>query len=259
LTFLSSRLRVVACALLMVGFASVSAHAQHGPIFRFFNRNNPEVPDKEVFLETKIPLNRERLIGAAQHASVYTGGFEYAIHYSKRPWFHYLNPMSVGFDVMGALLFARVDSTFEFLPVAILREPLKLDSWGNDFSPGQKNHIFGVSVLPIGYRLTWFPNKPVRMFWDSRVGGILFTEKALSPTASMANFSFGSAVGTQFRLNSRMDFRLGAEFFHFSDGYFARSNPGMDQVGATFGVSYHIPRHQILPFPIARVPRDSAN
>jgi opacity protein-like surface antigen len=126
-------------------------------------------------------------------------------------------------------------------------------------SPGQKQHVFGISVLPIGYRLTWFPDKPVKIFWDSRVGGILFTEKALSPTASMANFSFGSALGTQFRLKSRMDFRLGAEFFHFSDGYFARSNPGMDQVGATFGVSYHIPRHQILLFPIARITGASGN
>lgn len=244
------RLRASACSSLILIAASVSGHAQHGPIYRFFNHNNPDLPYKEVFLESKIPLNHERLIGAAEHATVYTGGFEYAIHYSKRPWIHYLNPMSVGFDVMGALFDARVDSTFEFLPVAILREPLTLDNWGNDYSPGQKKHLFGVSVLPIGYRLTWFPNKPVNVIWDSRVGGILFTDKALSPTASMANFSFGSSLGTQFRIKKNMDFRVGAEFFHFSDGYFAKSNPGMDQVGATFGISYHIPRHQILPFPI---------
>ena len=254
--FLSSRLRALACSLILVGCALVSANAQHGPIYRLFNHNNPEVPDKEVFFEAKLPLNHERLIGAAQHATVYTGGFEYAVHYRKRPWIHYLNPMSVGFDVMGALFDARVDSTYEFLPVAVLREPLSLNQWGSDMSPGEKKHIFGISVLPIGYRLTWFPNKPVRIVWDSRVGAILFTEKALAPTAAMANFSFGSSLGTQIRLKRNMDLRIGAEFFHFSDGYFAKSNPGMDQVGATFGITYHIPRHQILPFPIGHAPRN---
>lgn len=256
----SGRVPATACSILMVGFAAcVPAQAQHGMIYRFFNHNNPEIRYKEVFLEDKLPLNHERLIGAAEHATVYTGGIEYAIHYRNRPWIHYLDPMSVGFDVMGALFDARVDSTFEFLPVTVLREPLSLDGWGNDMSPGRKRLVFGVSVLPIGYRLTWFPNKPLRIFWDSRVGGTLFTEKALSPTASMANFSFGSALGTQFRLHSRMDFRIGAEFFHFSDGYFARSNPGMDQVGATFGMSYRIPRHQMFPFPIARWVRGPAS
>jgi hypothetical protein len=251
--FLSGLGQAMACSLFVMGFAAaVPARAQHGTIYRFFNHNNPVVPYKEVFLEDKLPLNHERLIGAAEHATVYTGGFEYAIHYRNRPWFHYLDPMSVGFDAMGALFDARVDSTFEFLPVTVLREPLSLDAWGDDESPGRKRHVFGVSILPIGYRLTWFPNKPVRIFWDSRVGGTLFAEKALSPTASMANFSFGSALGTQFRLNRSMDFRIGAEFFHFSDGYFARSNPGMDQVGATFGISYRIPRHQLFPFPMAR-------
>jgi hypothetical protein len=244
---------------MVVSVAFVPANAQDGLIYRLFNHNNPEVPDKEVFLENRLPLNAERVIGGAEHATVYTGGIEYAVHYKKRPWIHYLDPMSVGFDVMGTLFDARVDSTFEFLPVAVLREPLSLDAWGDDMSPGHKQHVFGMSVLPIGYRLTWFPNKPVRIFWDSRVGGILFTQKALSPTASMANFSFGSALGTQFRLNPSMDFRLGAEFFHVSDGYFARSNPGMDQVGATFGISYHIPRHQILPFPAVRLTRASRN
>jgi hypothetical protein len=31
-------------------------------------------------------------------------------------------------------------------------------------------------------------------------------------------------------------------YFHVSNGYLAASNPGFDQLGAKFGVSYHLGR-----------------
>lgn len=217
-------------------------------VSRFLNRNNPEVSDKQVFIEDILPANHTRLIGGAVDASVYTGGIEYIIHYHNRPWYHYLDPLSVSWDVFGAVMHARVDSTFELLPVAILNEPLRTDVWGDDLSVGQKQQIYGLAYNPIGYQLTWFAQKPVRMFWNSRVGGEVYAKKALSPTASYANFDFGTEIGTQVRLTEKMDFRLGATFYHFSNGYFAKSNPGMDEAGPDFGIVYRIPRKQVLPF-----------
>jgi hypothetical protein len=42
-------------------------------------------------------------------------------------------------------------------------------------------------------------------------------------------------------MNERVDLRIEpVVYFHVSNGYFAASNPGFDQLGGKIGVSYHL-------------------
>ena len=70
---------------------------------------------------------------------------------------------------------------------------------------------------------------------------IAFPKKILSPASSYANFNFQGDFGLQIRMTDRMELRVEpVVYFHVSNGYFAASNPGFDQLGAKFGISYHL-------------------
>jgi Lipid A 3-O-deacylase (PagL) len=70
---------------------------------------------------------------------------------------------------------------------------------------------------------------------------IAFPQKILSPNSSYANFNFQGDFGVQIRMNERVELRVDpVVYFHVSNGYFAASNPGFDQLGAKIGISYHL-------------------
>lgn len=198
-------------------------------------------PNHEIYFETMIPVSQTRLIAAADGSDLFTAGVEYNAHFRRHIFLHYLNPLSVGFDFLGPLVHARVDWAPEFLPVAVLREPAKTNFWGGNLSPNDKQYLYGIGLSPIGYRMVWRPSKNIKPFFDGRIGGIAFTQKALSPWASYANFTAQATIGVQTRINTRMDLRIGAQLFHFSNLYFAQSNPGLDVPAVNFGLSYHLP------------------
>jgi hypothetical protein len=163
-----------------------------------------------------------RVFGAAPRCNIWTAGVEYDRH----SWGYHLK--------------AQVDYVAEFLPFVVLSEPLSADQWGNPESPYQQL-VYGVGVSPFGFRFLWRSNQRVKPFLIGKIGAVAFPKKILSPTASYVNFNFQGDFGLQIRLTERTDLRVDPLiYFHVSNGYLAASNPGFDQMGAKFGLSYHL-------------------
>jgi len=232
-------LRFVVAVFCLV-FCRALLHAQR------VNPYNPDYVYREVYFEDITPVRTEQLIGGAKGSFLYTGGVELDVHFHRRRIIHYLNPLSSAFDFFGPFVHARVDWSPEILPVCVLLSPQKTDEWGNDLSPKQKKTVFGTSINPVGYRFLWRQNKALRPFFNGKLGGIAFTQKALAPSGAYANFTAQAIIGAEIRVNNKMDVRVAGQYFHFSNLYFAADNPGFDEATVNFGVSYHINHVRIL-------------
>ena len=178
--------------------------------------------ESEVSVMGMLPDGDYRLFSATVRCNAWTVGVEY-----DRP-------------LPRVFLKARVDYATEILPFVLLSQPAVSDFWGNGLSPNQQL-VPGLAILPIGFRFLWRGTQAVRPYVVGKLGGIIFTRKALSPEASNANFNVQAAFGLQLRLTKRIDLRVEPfEFFHVSNGYLTASNPGMDELATRFGLTYHL-------------------
>jgi hypothetical protein len=182
--------------------------------------------ESEVSVASMVSYGNYRIFGAAPRCNIWTTGVEY----SRHSWGHILK--------------AQVDYMVEFLPFVLLSEPAKADFWGNPESPNQRL-VHGLGLSPFGFRFLWRGNRTVKPYLIGRAGVIAFPRKILSPEASYANFNFQGDFGLAIRMSQRVDLRLSPlVYFHVSNGYLAASNPGFDQLGAKFGVSYHLGKQE---------------
>jgi hypothetical protein len=182
--------------------------------------------ESEVGMSGMVTYGNYRIFGAASRANIWSAGVEY----SRHSWGH--------------LLKARVDYMVEVLPFVLLSEPAKADFWGNPQSPNQQL-VHGLGLSPFGFRFLWRGNRTVKPYLIGKAGVIAFPKKILSPDASYANFNFQGDFGLAIRMSDRMDLRMSPlVYFHVSNGYLAASNPGFDQLGAKFGVSYHLGKQE---------------
>jgi hypothetical protein len=165
----------------------------------------------------------------------FTGGIEYDRHSLGAR----LNPVGVRLSSVGKLVKARLDYAAEILPLVLLREPAKADKWGNPLTTARQT-LPGMGISPLGMRMLWRSDRALKPYWSVKLGGVVFTQKALSPTATYADFSIQSSLGMQVRLTKGADLRMGFEFFHFSNAYVNGSNPGLDTLGVNFGMNYHL-------------------
>ena len=189
-------------------------------------RSVPDRPpvESEIAVMGMVPYGDYRLFSATVRCNAWTAGVEYDRY------------VRINF------LRSHMDYAAEFLPVVVLSEPAVSDFWGNARSPNQQL-LYGVSILPVGFRMLWRDHRAVRPYLESKLGAIAFNQKALSLNASYVNFNIQAASGVEIRLTERVDLRLEPfEFFHVSNGYLAASNPGMDELAARFGISYHLGR-----------------
>ena len=178
--------------------------------------------ESEIAMAGMVTYGNYRVFGAAPRANIWAAGLEYDRH----SWGHFLK--------------AQIDYVVEILPFVILSEPAKADFWGDPKSPDQQL-VPGLGLSPFGFRFLWRSNMTVKPFMTGKAGVIAFPKKILSPAASYANFNFQGDFGVQIRMSDRMDLRLEPlVYFHVSNGYFAASNPGFDQLGGKFGISYHL-------------------
>jgi hypothetical protein len=178
--------------------------------------------ESEIAVAGMISYGNYRIFGAAPRCNIWVAGVEY----SRHSWGH--------------LLKARVDYVVEVLPFVVLSEPAKADFWGNPESPNQQ-WVHGVGLSPFGFRFLWRSNRTIKPYMTGKAGVIAFPQKILSPNSSYANFNFQGDFGVQIRMNERVDLRIEPiVYFHVSNGYFAASNPGFDQLGGKIGVSYHL-------------------
>ena len=178
--------------------------------------------ESEISETGMITYGNYRIFGAAPRCNIWTAGVEYDRH----SWGYFLK--------------AQIDYVVEILPFVVLSEPANADFWGNPLSSNQQL-VHGVGLSPFGFRFLWRGNKTVKPFMTGKAGVIAFPKKILSPNSSYANFNFQGDFGVQIRMTERVDLRVEpVVYFHVSNGYLAASNPGFDQLGAKFGISYHL-------------------
>lgn len=201
--------------------ANAPAEAESGVI-----QNPPrrQPVESEIAESGMISYGNYRIFGAAARCNIWAAGVEYDRH----SWGH--------------LVKAQIDYVVEALPFVLLSEPAKATLWGAPASPYQQL-VPGVGISPFGFRFLWRSNMKVKPFMTGKAGGIFFPKKILSPASSYANFNFQGDFGLQIRLTNRVELRVSpVEYFHVSNGYLAASNPGFDELGAKFGLSYHLGR-----------------
>jgi Lipid A 3-O-deacylase (PagL) len=162
-------------------------------------------------------------------------------HIFANSWWSYLHVAGVEYDrhSWGTFIGARRDYVAEVLPVSILRQPSKTDVWGNPKSSTYEN-LYGLGISPVGMRLIWRDGKAWKPYYSVKGGLIGFNQKSLSQYGSYMNFSLQQTVGIQFRLTDRFDLRTGFDDFHFSDAFMVPSNPGIDEMAYSAGLTFHV-------------------
>ncbi len=145
----------------------------------------------------------------------------------------------------GTLIGARMDYAADVLPVVILTQPSKTSEWGDPLT-ADREHVAGLAISPVGLRMMWRSEKRIKPYFLTKAGMIGFTQKTLSEYASYGNFTLQESLGIQFKLRDRWDFRAGFLFFHFSNAFIVPSNPGLDSMTYTAGLSYHLGKRDPL-------------
>lgn len=200
-----------------------------GSAVRSSHASSSHVPvESELIFETVNSFGHFHWYVSSWWSNLYIGGIEYDRH----SW--------------GRLIGARLDYSAEILPVVILRQPTVTDIWGNPLGAGATNRevVPGVGILPIGVRLLWRDGARIKPFFVAKAGMTGFTNKAFSQDASYENFCLDQSFGIQFRLTGRTDFRGGLGYMHQSNGFVVPSNPGLDELIYSAGLSYHLGRPQ---------------
>ena len=182
-----------------------------------------EPVESELIFESLNSFGHFHMLANSWWSNLYTGGIEYDRH----SW--------------GEFLGARVDYSAEIMPVLILRQPSKTDIWGNPLTTAREN-VPGIGIFPIGMRLLWRDGSRFKPFFIAKGGMTGYTKKAFSQDASYENFSLDYRIGMQFRLNNRTDFRTGFGVLHQSNGFVVPSNPGLDEMNWSAGLSYRLGR-----------------
>ncbi len=162
-------------------------------------------------------------------------------HFFANSWWSDLDLGDIEYDrhSWGYAAGARMDYAAEFQPVVVLRQPSETTVWG---TPATKKRelLYGMGIMPIGLRMMWRDKKNFKPYLTAKGGLLAFDKKALSSQSSYMDFSLKIGIGTQFRLSPSWDGRVGFTFFHFSDAFIVPSNPGLDSMAYTAGLSYHL-------------------
>jgi hypothetical protein len=138
---------------------------------------------------------------------------------------------------------ARMDYVAEVLPVVLLKQPAKTDSFGDPLSTSLVT-VQGLNISPVGLRMMWRDGKSWKAYYQIKGGVIGFTHKALSVDGSYENLSLQQSIGIQFKINDHWDMRVALGDFHFSNAFVVPSNPGIDEMNYNAGLSYHFGRRQ---------------
>jgi hypothetical protein len=177
--------------------------------------------ESELIIEGMASYGNWQIFAAGYDCKLYDAGVEY----NRHSW--------------GQHFGAHFDYVAEFLPLVLLNEPAKLNFYG---IPRSKNRTIvpGIGITPIGLRMQWRSNRKIKPYMEVKGGGLLFSQKALSPDATYENFSFNTAIGVQVRMSDRWGLRLGLfSDMHFSNAFIHDSNPGLDTMNSNLGLSYH--------------------
>ncbi len=181
-------------------------------------------PESEIVFQGAGSFGHYHLLGNSWWSDLYWSSIEYDRH----SW--------------GNFIGAQMDYVAEFQPIVILRQPPKTNVWGIPLTTARVL-VPGIGFAPIGLRMMWRSDKSIKPFCIFKGGMVGYTQKALSQEASYVNLSLQVGIGMQFHLRDRLDMRVGLTDYHFSDAFIVPSNPGLDVMAYTGGLSYHLGKH----------------
>lgn len=136
--------------------------------------------------------------------------------------------------------FISFSYTPEIIPLVILSQPAI-----GDFAVSHKNPPFtrtqiayGAGVNPVGAELAFIPHKRLHPFIGTTGGFLYFSRNVPSAFAAQFNFAISVSSGVKVILRDGRGMSLAYVFHHFSNGYEAHENPGLDchmiHLGYTF-------------------------
>ena len=181
----------------------------------------------------KQPVESELIVDGA-------GSFGH-YHLLANSWWSELYWGSVEYDrhSWGRFLKAQMDYSAAIQPVMFLKQPSLSNVYGIPLTRNLEL-VPGIGIAPIGLRMMWRSGKAWKPYLLMRGGLVGFTKKALSQDGSYANLSLQVGIGVQFHVKDRIDMRVGFSDFHFSDAFIVPSNPGLDVMAYSAGLSYHL-------------------
>jgi hypothetical protein len=181
----------------------------------------PPPPEAEIAFEDESSFGHWGIEAGSWWSYLHVAGFEYDRH----TW--------------GKFIGARMDYVGEVLPLTLLRQPAVEDEYGD---PRSHNYttVPGLAITPVGLRMLWRDGKVLKPYLTFKGGVVGFTQKALSPDGAYLNITLQQVMGTELRLTHAWEIRLGVGDFHFSNARQVPSNPGIDEMMYTIGLSYHL-------------------
>lgn len=229
-TALGCSMSIHASAVLLLAFASLAQRpalaqadgSENGDHTTAAMGGEKHTPEQEIIFEGQGSFGNYKIFAQGEDSKLFTSGLEYDRH----SWGRFLN--------------AKVYYVAEFLPFVLLDEPAELTYYGTAIPATKKKLVPGVGITPVGFRLLWRDGKTIKPYLMAKGGFLVFTQKAESPNASYENISLQSDLGVQIRLTPRVDLRLGMGDYHFSNAFVVPSNPGLDVMSWTSGISYHL-------------------
>lgn len=210
--------------LLVSAASPIGAAAAEEPEKRKVNWFRRPV-ESELIVESMASFGNYKVFATSDWEKLYTGGLEYDRH----SW--------------GTFIGSQMDYVAEILPLMILREPAKMDKWGNPLSTARQT-LVGVGITPIGLRMMWRNKRAYRPYFIVKGGMLAFNKKALSPNATYQNFTLQTGFGLQARLTQRVDVRVTFSDFHFSNAFAVPLNPGLDVLNCNAGIVFHLGQHR---------------
>jgi Lipid A 3-O-deacylase (PagL) len=147
------------------------------------------------------------------------------------------------------LLYSNRFFVFSFTPgvtpIAILSQPV----FGNiavsrAVSPFTHNRAtYGLGADPFGVEVSLLPRHRITPYVGTDEGFLYFSRNVPSESAAQFNFTIDVTAGVKIPLNGGREVSFAYMIHHFSNGYEAEENPGLDSQMFYFGYGFSLNRH----------------
>jgi opacity protein-like surface antigen len=136
----------------------------------------------------------------------------------------------------------------EVVPLLLLSDTPTYHADGGTTDDGFPNYVVdgqgsvaGIGVSPVGFEVRLRAGAGWRLYAATAAGFLKFTRSTPVPEARAFNYSFEYGGGVEVQVRPDWWLRVGYKFHHFSNGFSAEENPGVDGhvwlvgVGRAFG------------------------
>lgn len=181
-----------------------------------------------------------------------TAGFENSRFYAKA-FDRHLSLAGLQYGrVIGHHRIYQLSYAPEIIPIAVLSQPAIHGFAVRRSIPPftETQYVCGLGANPLALELIFRPHGKVQPFLSTHGGFLYFSSNVPSVAAAQFNLVGDGRIGARIRLSEERALSVAYIFHHFSNGFEAKDNPGVDSqmiyVGYTFKFSgrhrYHHPQ-----------------